>query len=78
MASDARDGTHPAAGAAPAGERAPAIALERLSLRFGGPHGILALDALDLVVPEREVVAIIGPNGCGKSTLLREIGRAHV
>lgn len=32
---------------------------------------LLALDALDLRVAEREIVAIVGPNGCGKSTLLR-------
>jgi NitT/TauT family transport system ATP-binding protein len=32
------------------------------------------LDAVDFDVPERSVVALIGPNGCGKSTLLRLVG----
>ena len=32
---------------------------------------LVALDALDMRVAEREIVAIVGPNGCGKSTLLR-------
>jgi NitT/TauT family transport system ATP-binding protein len=34
---------------------------------------LLALEALDLRVAKREIVAIVGPNGCGKSTLLRVI-----
>jgi NitT/TauT family transport system ATP-binding protein len=36
-----------------------------------GDDRLVALDGLDLVLPEREVVAIVGPNGSGKSTLLR-------
>jgi NitT/TauT family transport system ATP-binding protein len=38
----------------------------------GGQH-VVALDAIDLRVTEREIVAIVGPNGSGKSTLLRVI-----
>ncbi|NVI89365.1 ABC transporter ATP-binding protein [Actinomadura sp. BRA 177] len=33
--------------------------------------GHLALDGLDLTVPDGEMVSIVGPSGCGKSTLLR-------
>jgi phosphate transport system ATP-binding protein len=37
--------------------------------------GRLALQGIDLSVPERSVVAIIGPSGCGKSTLIKSINR---
>lgn len=33
--------------------------------------GHLALDGLDLTVPDGQLVSIVGPSGCGKSTLLR-------
>ncbi|MFA1538901.1 ABC transporter ATP-binding protein [Actinomadura monticuli] len=33
--------------------------------------GHLALDGLDLTVPDGELLSIVGPSGCGKSTLLR-------
>jgi len=35
---------------------------------------LVALDGVAFDVPERQVVAIVGPNGCGKSTLLRLVG----
>src|SRR3990172_6858733 len=35
---------------------------------------LVALDGVAFRVPERQVVAIVGPNGCGKSTLLRLVG----
>lgn len=34
---------------------------------------LTALSRLDLRVPERQIVSVVGPNGCGKSTLLRVI-----
>jgi ABC-2 type transport system ATP-binding protein len=51
----------------------PVIALERLRKEFprtgGGPS--IALDGLDLQVPEGGVFAFLGPNGAGKTTTLR-------
>ena len=32
---------------------------------------LVALDGVAFSVPDRQVVAVVGPNGCGKSTLLR-------
>ena len=43
-----------------------------LSLAYGPTR---VIHDLDLVVPEGQVTALIGPNGCGKSTLLRGLGR---
>ena len=51
--------------AAPRGTAA--IRAEGLHRRFGP---VVALDGLDLEVPQGEAVAIVGPSGCGKSTLL--------
>ena len=50
----------------PRPERASILALDRLSLSFGG---LRALSELELQVGEREVVSVIGPNGAGKSTI---------
>jgi len=36
-------------------------------------NGVRALDPIDLVVREGEIVTLIGPSGCGKSTALRLI-----
>ena len=54
------------------GARTAGIALEvkGVTVRYGG---LVALNALDLVVPEGGVVAVIGPNGSGKSTLFNVI-----
>ncbi len=60
--------TRPSAHAPVAGA---GISLERVSLTFRGTRTTHVLDAIDLEVRPREVVALIGPNGCGKSTLLR-------
>ncbi|MBV9952156.1 MAG: phosphate ABC transporter ATP-binding protein [Acidimicrobiia bacterium] len=37
----------------------------------------LVLEGVDLVIPPREVTALIGPSGCGKSTFLRLLNRMH-
>jgi peptide/nickel transport system ATP-binding protein len=36
-----------------------------------GPETVIAVDRVDLVMHEREVVALVGESGCGKSTLGR-------
>ncbi|MFD2055270.1 ATP-binding cassette domain-containing protein [Mesorhizobium calcicola] len=40
---------------------------ENVGIRFGG---LQALEALDLIVRDKELCCIIGPNGAGKSTFL--------
>ena len=52
--------------------RAPAaVTCRDLTKRFGGAHGVLALDRLDLDVPAGSVFGLLGPNGAGKTTTLR-------
>ncbi len=48
----------------------PLLALDKLSLGFGG---LRALADLDLQVRDREIVSMIGPNGAGKSTVFNVI-----
>ncbi len=45
---------------------AAALAAKGVTVKFGG---LVALNAVDIEVPEGGVVAVIGPNGSGKSTL---------
>jgi ABC-2 type transport system ATP-binding protein len=61
----------------------PAIRTEGLSKRFGRT---VAVDHLDLSVPEGAIFAMVGPNGAGKTTLIKMLmnilrptaGRAEV
>src|SRR5271154_5010559 len=46
------------------------LEIERLSKHFGG---IVASDAISLVLMPGELHAIIGPNGVGKSTLIGQL-----
>ena len=47
---------------------APALAIEGLVKSFAG---VVAVDKLDLVIPQGEFHALLGPNGAGKTTTLR-------
>jgi len=47
----------------------PVVEIEGLTKRY--PNGVTALDGVNLIVHEAEVVCLIGPSGSGKSTLLR-------
>jgi len=46
-------------------------AIRATGLVFDHPGPIRAVDGVDLVLHERELLVVIGPNGSGKSTLLR-------
>jgi phosphate transport system ATP-binding protein len=45
-----------------------------LHVRYGGEH---VLRGITLIVPRRQVFAVIGPSGCGKSSLLRTFNRMN-
>ncbi len=53
-----------------------AIALRgvRVEYRANRKGSLLALDGVDLDVPDGTFAAIVGPSGCGKSTVLRLLG----
>ncbi|ARO34292.1 high-affinity branched-chain amino acid ABC transporter ATP-binding protein (plasmid) [Rhizobium sp. NXC14] len=50
--------------------RQPILALEGISLSFGG---VTAISDVDLAIQSGEIRAIIGPNGAGKSSLINVI-----
>ncbi|MDP6516659.1 MAG: ATP-binding cassette domain-containing protein, partial [Alphaproteobacteria bacterium] len=47
-----------------------AITLEGVSKRYGP---VIALDEIDIAIPDRALTVVVGPSGCGKSTLLKVI-----
>ena len=51
----------------------PMIRLDAVSKRFG--DGTVAVQSLDLDVPEGALVALVGPSGCGKTTTLKMVNR---
>jgi multiple sugar transport system ATP-binding protein len=46
------------------------VTFEAVTKRFGD---VVAVDALDLAVADREFLVLLGPSGCGKSTALRMV-----
>src|ERR671937_1574023 len=53
------------------GSLTPALALRGLTKRYD--NGFLALDGLDLEVPEGAFFGLLGPNGAGKTTLISAV-----
>lgn len=51
-------------------DEAPALALDRVTRRFGS---VIAVNQLSLAVRPGEFVTLLGPSGCGKTTALRII-----
>ncbi len=51
-------------------DQAPALETRRLSKRYGR-SGVLALDAVDVSIPEGSITALVGANGAGKTSLIR-------
>ena len=49
------------------------ITFEAVTKRY--PDGTVAVDALDLTVPDGKTMVFVGPSGCGKTTSLRMINR---
>ena len=52
----------------------PILQLEKATIRFGG---LTAVNALDLVVNEGDLVGLIGPNGAGKTTVFNLVTRVY-
>ncbi len=49
---------------------APLLEARGLTMKFGG---VTALDALDLIVHEHEILGLLGPNGSGKTTFFNVV-----
>jgi NitT/TauT family transport system ATP-binding protein len=69
----ALDENRPAAGDLEQVLGVPYLHLDSVSKSYGalGAHPVHAIARADLVVWEKEFVAVVGPSGCGKSTLLQ-------
>ena len=51
-----------------------AVDLRNVSVRYGGPDGLLAVDDVSATIRVGEFVSLVGPSGCGKTSLLRVVG----
>src|SRR5688500_1388172 len=49
----------------------PALELRTLTKRYD--DGFLALDRVDLTIPDGEFFGLLGPNGAGKTTLISSV-----
>jgi osmoprotectant transport system ATP-binding protein len=49
------------------------ITFESVTKRY--PEGTVAVDSLDLDIPDGKIMVLVGPSGCGKTTTLRMINR---
>ena len=47
------------------------VELEKVSKVY--PGGVVAVNAIDLNIADREFIVLVGPSGCGKSTTLRMV-----
>ena len=45
-----------------------AVRAEELTKIYPGPHPVVAVDGIDLEVPEGSIFGLLGPNGAGKTT----------
>jgi ABC-type sugar transport system ATPase subunit len=54
-------------------ERAAAQAAREHDESIGRSGPLVALDHVDLTIPDGQTFAVVGPSGCGKSTLLRVV-----
>jgi phosphate transport system ATP-binding protein len=52
----------------------PKMEARKLQIAYGEK---VAVKAVDLVLPDKRVTALIGPSGCGKSTFLRALNRMN-
>jgi phosphate transport system ATP-binding protein len=53
---------------------ARSIDVSDLNIYYGD---FLAVEGVTMMIPSRQVTALIGPSGCGKSTFLRSLNRMH-
>ncbi len=51
-----------------------AIEVRKMNLFYGD---FQALKNINMIVPEKQITAMIGPSGCGKSTLLKSLNRMN-